>query len=190
MNNKPPIFPQDFKTPKGCTKRYNLESRGWELEVQYQYTYKEYTILVSHLPESSEYEIVAFRDGEHYYTTKYNRHIESIEMLQEDLNYLCNSLYFRPKLSNKPLKLYKITRPLIEDEIEYNRYEYDTYDSAVVLARTPKEAQNTHPQGFIKEGKQFNHEWDESKNIIVEYLGIYAGRRQKGGVITASYNAG
>lgn len=72
--------------------------------------------------------------------------------------------------------------------------DYDTFDSAVVAAKSTKEAQNMYP----RTGKPMTE--DEWKNpylgwvkspeqVKVTYLGV-AGKKVKRGVICASFNAG
>ena len=56
----------------------------------------------------------------------------------------------------------------------------DTYDSAVVAAETPEEAQRIEPAG---------HGWATSDNVEVELIGKAVEGMTKG-VIIASYNAG
>ena len=86
---------------------------------------------------------------------------------------------------------------------------YDTYDSAVVAARTPKDAREIHPSSFVTHvtngkwmgtysggnniGAEYENEsscWvnhNDIENIEVEHLGKTAKER---GVILASFNAG
>ena len=62
---------------------------------------------------------------------------------------------------------------------------YDTYDSAVVAAKTAGEAQRIHPDDkYHSEGT-----WVPSDQVTVTYLGK-AKRGIKSGVVLASFNAG
>jgi hypothetical protein len=82
------------------------------------------------------------------------------------------------------MKLFSIART--------NRGGYDTYDSAVVAARTKTEAQKIHPDGGAGEwGKDLIREstWVKVNDVSVEYIG-QAARGTKAGVICASFNAG
>lgn len=77
---------------------------------------------------------------------------------------------------------------------------YDTYDSAVVAARTEEEARDTHPSGGLLEDKPsyrgtvylYHGDWlyrEDRNKITVKYIG-QAARGTKAGVICASFNAG
>jgi hypothetical protein len=66
--------------------------------------------------------------------------------------------------------------------------EYDTYDSAVVAARTEEEARQTSPYPEADPTRLLNF-WAAPKDINVEYLGT-AAPGTKAGVIVASFNAG
>jgi len=78
---------------------------------------------------------------------------------------------------------------------------YDTYDSAVVAARTQEEARYTYPSEYYtwQEGQWRYHngvlrdwaptDWAHPDDVTVTYLGT-AKRGTKAGVITASFNAG
>ena len=67
--------------------------------------------------------------------------------------------------------------------------DYDSYDSAVVVAKSLKQARNMHPNG----DKDYN--WDVStwcaspEDVYVELLGV-ANKIQREGVVCASFNAG
>jgi len=76
------------------------------------------------------------------------------------------------------MKLFKIWQDVNTD--------WDTYDSAVVCAKTAKEAQGISPAGT----ETFSDNWCEKKeSVLVEYLGE-APKGMKKGVIVASFNAG
>lgn len=69
---------------------------------------------------------------------------------------------------------------------------YDTYDSAVVAAKSPKEASRIHPGGqlYQKEIDDLNSSvWTAPDRVSVKLLGT-AVKGQKAGVICASFNAG
>ena len=72
---------------------------------------------------------------------------------------------------------------------------YDTYDSAVVAADSPEDAQGIHPGDYGEgewtpayHGQQGTWVWDKSK-VTVELIGM-ADPSIKRGVILASFNAG
>jgi len=85
---------------------------------------------------------------------------------------------------------------------------YDTYDSAVVVAKTEKDAKRIYPDDFCvysEEHSKFvfqyasgeievdydGHSWADSPNkVFVEYLGEAGTLYEEGQVILASYNAG
>ena len=99
------------------------------------------------------------------------------------------------------MKLYLITQDIVND--------FDTYDSAVVAAKSPKDAKTIHPSGFvthITDGKWMgtysggnniggeyeaeSSDWvkySDIENVKAEYLGE---TEQERGVILASFNAG
>lgn len=87
---------------------------------------------------------------------------------------------------------------------------YDTYDSAVVAAKTKEEARTVHPSTFVthhkdnlwygtyRQGGEYKIENDgynswvafkDVDKIEVQYLGKAAGKIKKG-VVCASFNAG
>jgi len=79
------------------------------------------------------------------------------------------------------MKLYLIS----QDEND----NYDTYDSAVVAARTQKGARSIHP-GYDKWPEKNNYVWCSSPEMVkVEYLGE-AKKGTKEGRICSSFNAG
>ncbi len=66
--------------------------------------------------------------------------------------------------------------------------EYDTFDSAVVYAKSEKEARFISPWNPNWGGK-FDDDWCKAEDVQVEYLGE-AKEGVKKGVIISSYNAG
>ena len=68
---------------------------------------------------------------------------------------------------------------------------YDTYDSAVVCAKSAKEAQRTHPSGspMYTATKPDIWAWCSPEAVEVELIGK-AKKGTKKGVICASFNAG
>ncbi len=78
------------------------------------------------------------------------------------------------------MKLYKISQ-----EVNNN---WDTYDSAIVLANSEFEARRMHPSGDWR----FNHTWtDNLDNVTVELLGeADPSLGNKPEIILASFNAG
>ena len=83
-----------------------------------------------------------------------------------------------------PLNIYKIKQNANKD--------YDTYDSAVVIANSAQEAQQMQPeqdeQGFSPDSREFN--WAAPEDVIVTYIGIAEPAFTKPCVIVSSYNAG
>lgn len=69
--------------------------------------------------------------------------------------------------------------------------DYDTYDSAIVAALSPKIAKNINPNsGHLMDWNNYDYRWCSSVDeVYVEYIGI-AKRGIKQGVICASFNAG
>lgn len=82
--------------------------------------------------------------------------------------------------------------------------EYDTYDSAVVVAKNEYNAKRIHPSG----NKEYDHtvgKWvsknaiipffddswcDNLDDILVTYIGVASSGMNDGEVVCASYNAG
>ena len=62
---------------------------------------------------------------------------------------------------------------------------YDTYDSAVVAAKSEEDAVNINPA----HNPNFYHSWASPDKVRVEYLGT-AKPGTKRGVICASFNTG
>lgn len=63
---------------------------------------------------------------------------------------------------------------------------YDTYDSAIVAARSPSAAREINPE---KEWGSSRTSWCATpEQVTVEYIGIAAGTTS--GVILSSFNAG
>ena len=70
---------------------------------------------------------------------------------------------------------------------------YDTYDSAVVVASSEKEATLTHPSEYKKDWKGEDDGcsvWCASENVKVELIGVVLFDDIEAGVVCASYNAG
>lgn len=81
------------------------------------------------------------------------------------------------------MKLWKISQTANRD--------YDTYDAAIVAARTAEVARTIHPSGRCDTG-DVEIPWDSwcsLDEVTVEYLGM-AAEGTKQGVILSSYNAG
>ncbi len=76
---------------------------------------------------------------------------------------------------------------LISQTINNN---YDTYDSAVVIAENKQKAKMTHPDDRKDwNGKKSNFsDWCDASNVSVKLIGTAKGK--KVGVVCASYNAG
>ena len=69
---------------------------------------------------------------------------------------------------------------------------YDTYDSAIVAAKTKREARMTHPRGIKdwdgkRDGKYSS--WASFEDVNAELIGV-AKKGATKGVVLASYNAG
>jgi len=78
---------------------------------------------------------------------------------------------------------------LISQDVNWN---YETYDSAIVAARTKKEARMTHPKGIKnwdgkRDGKYSS--WASFEDVSAELIGV-AKKGSTKGVVLASYNAG
>ena len=76
--------------------------------------------------------------------------------------------------------------------ISQNKNEsYDTYDSAIVAAKSKKEALMIHPKGIKDwDGKKDSSGlWTSAKNVNVKKIGVAIMGATKG-VVLASYNAG
>ena len=69
---------------------------------------------------------------------------------------------------------------------------YDTFDSAIVAAKTNKEARMIHPNGYGDwNGKKDGHygSWVSFEDVKAELIGV-AKKGTTKGVVLASYNAG
>ena len=86
---------------------------------------------------------------------------------------------------------------LISQNVNNN---YDTYDSAVVIAENEEEARKIHPEGtydYPEESKKSEYKkmdsdygsWVRKKYVIVKYVGEAKEGSEKG-VVCASFNAG
>ena len=65
---------------------------------------------------------------------------------------------------------------------------WDTFDSAVVAAKTEDEARHIHPRGLIVISK-LESNWCKPEDVRVEYIGS-TKRKFPNTVICASFNAG
>lgn len=81
------------------------------------------------------------------------------------------------------MNLYKLTQSVNND--------YDTYDSAVVAAKTEEDAKFIHPSGrrFITKDDYFGDWVKKVEDIKAELIGK-AVKGTEAGVIVASFNAG
>ena len=80
------------------------------------------------------------------------------------------------------MKLYKIYQ-----ETNNN---YDTYDSAIVVAESEEDAKTIHPNGSeCHESSKLYDSWVAKSDVFVEEIGI-PNEKQERGVILASFNAG
>ncbi len=72
---------------------------------------------------------------------------------------------------------------------------YDTYDSAVVIAENEDQARLIHPSYYVESLDQWWEygygSWAKSPDqVTVTYLGVYEGEPVKSPIICASFNAG
>lgn len=80
------------------------------------------------------------------------------------------------------MKLYLISQSAVN--------ECDTYDSAVVCAKSPADAKKIHPNGQREVDGSNSYTWAKDvSEVSVEFLG-QAKTGSKRGVICASFNAG
>lgn len=83
------------------------------------------------------------------------------------------------------MKIYKITQKVNND--------YDTFDSAVVIAEDEVKAAFIHPNGYdevLNTNKELRYDsWCNYKDVEVEYIGE-AKSDAVVGVVVSSYNAG
>ena len=75
---------------------------------------------------------------------------------------------------------------LISQDVNEN---YDTYDSAIVAARTNKEARMIHPSGYDWDGESRYGSWVSAENVNAKIIGV-AKKGTTKGVVLASFNAG
>ena len=76
--------------------------------------------------------------------------------------------------------------------------DYDTYDSAIVVATSEEEARTIHPAGhrWISETESWNtdwrvpYSWVYPENVTVQLIGTATTDAKAGDVILASFNAG
>ncbi len=83
------------------------------------------------------------------------------------------------------MNLYKISQDVNDN--------YDTYDSAVVVAETEDKARKIHPSEYEQQWDGTTNlysSWTAIENVQVEYIGIAALGLQPGTIICSSFNAG
>jgi hypothetical protein len=76
--------------------------------------------------------------------------------------------------------------------------DYDTYDSAIVVATSEEEARTIHPAGhrWVSENEKWNakwrvqNSWTNPENVEVQLIGTANSDAKAGDVILASFNAG
>ena len=78
------------------------------------------------------------------------------------------------------LKLYRISQDVNKD--------YDTYDSAVVVAESEDDARRIHPCGIEAPWETWT--WCAPGHVTVELVGTADARFKAGDVVCASFNAG
>ena len=90
-------------------------------------------------------------------------------------------------------KLYKISQEVNND--------YDTYDSAIVVAETKEEARHVHPQQFLNDMDNdekwwesgYIRTWAHPEDVSVVEIGLFISNPssdKEGRVICSSFNAG
>lgn len=71
--------------------------------------------------------------------------------------------------------------------------DWDTFDSAVVAAKSARDAKETNPDGCGEPPSEWDDEyffdWAVPEDVTVEYIGK-ASAKTKAGVICSSFNAG
>lgn len=70
---------------------------------------------------------------------------------------------------------------------------YDTYDSAIVVARSEKEAQSIHPESknYRPSSNAHSETWCSSEHVSVTLIGTLTNPDYKAGmVVSSSFNAG
>lgn len=78
------------------------------------------------------------------------------------------------------MKIFKIWQEVNND--------YDTYDSAVVIAVDENDARTIHPAEVGREIKK-DYTWCELKDVQVEYIGEAKNGSERS-IVCASFNAG
>lgn len=71
--------------------------------------------------------------------------------------------------------------------------DYDTYDSAVVVAENVESARLMHPSRFVDsewhtDPEEWKHSWAHPKDVKAEVIGV--SNEKKPRVVLASFNAG
>jgi len=67
---------------------------------------------------------------------------------------------------------------------------WDTFDSAVVYAKSEEEAKRIHPNGYFGVEEDLGGTWAPPKYVKVELLGKAESSIVEAGIIVASFNAG
>lgn len=86
------------------------------------------------------------------------------------------------------MKLFKLSQDTNND--------YDTYDSAVVVAADADSAREIHPAKYKNEywwdpeDPYISHDWAPQADIKAEYIGEAADNLEAGTIVCASFNAG
>lgn len=79
------------------------------------------------------------------------------------------------------MNVYKISQTVNHD--------WDTYDSAVVIAESAEEAQNMHPGNEDGSSDGYGGTWAKPKDVLVEHIGTALPGATKR-VVCSSFNAG
>lgn len=112
-----------------------------------------------------------------------------IEPLNDEIDYLQNRISELEKKKTN-LKLFLISQNVNNG--------YDTYDSAVVAARTAEEASRIHPEDIFignipglrpSSDSYYKETWADYKDVCVTYIGEAADNIIKS-VLCSSFNAG
>jgi len=81
------------------------------------------------------------------------------------------------------MNLYKISQDTVRG--------YDTYSSAVVIAKNETDAKNIHPSGRKGSLMDIYDDWPtKTDEVKAEYLGLYHNPAESAKVIVASFHAG
>jgi hypothetical protein len=103
------------------------------------------------------------------------KHVKKYWKLRSQID---NNKSVEDRMNKMRMKIYKISQDVNND--------WDTFDSAVVIAASKGEAQVMVPDENDIDGRG----WCDPENVNVEYLGLAAAKHHKKCVIVSSFNAG